>query len=626
MSDEVPATTYDHEHEFSTEMDVASISPAPLAGVWHRLFEQSPPLDGGGGGAQDRTTTVLWTQSPCGLYVDLRLPAGHPGRPDTATTRRRVAPRPGALAAAGYSARAKEILLSREDADDDDHRLLYEAVLRQQSFAGRLIVTRGDATTTSHRGVAVAADPVLRQLSAAASQQQEQPQEGEEGEPPFLPPLFTCHWQRSVDCQPPATRLDVGVCAPQRPLVATDGSVLLMRETGDDAGYAEDWLLLPSSSTSDDDDFRMAATLVTEDGIPRRGFWIRTASRRFAMAIGYPVVTADDGGDDVPARAAAQVSQQAATEGQTLETLLPELMRREQSPEDGDDDDENSSRREAGRILDVLGSYVAVAGTVVDRGGKGGRGDVRDWKIQYSTHAELVGCSLLIEGEDEDEDDDVNSTVCSRIEHRDATDTLIQRVPLEDGTVLERVWKVESSSSQADPFSPPPPTTPRRRICYGMDAHPDFVNVDMPRTWTLPSFGLTPLSPDRVREDYEAVVESTDVLRGLLGDDWPVGLTIDDDRIDLSWHEREFTLQRSFSWIVRAPATNGRDEDDDDEDRPYLGCAYLFPEQGRRGRAKVVTWIRAQRADRLTLLDKLNQELKEWLDQKLSGLNITLEW
>ena len=136
----------------------------------------------------------------------------------------------------------------------------------------------------------------------------------------------------------------------------------------------------------------------------------------------------------------------------------------------------------------------------------------------------------------------------------------------------------------------------------------------MPRSLALPSFALTPLSPEFVDEDFEAVTSSVDVLSGLLGNEWPQGLTKEENRIDLSWHEREFTLQRSFSWIVRDPTSN-----------VYLGCAYLFPEQGRSGKAKVVTWIR-QQSDRIVLLEKLNLELKVWLESKLDGRNYILEW
>lgn len=132
-----------------------------------------------------------------------------------------------------------------------------------------------------------------------------------------------------------------------------------------------------------------------------------------------------------------------------------------------------------------------------------------------------------------------------------------------------------------------------------MDPHPDIADVEMPREADLPSFRLAPLSPEFIDEDYEAVMASAEVLKGQWGD-WPEGLTREEDLIDLAWHEREFTLRRSFSWIVR------------DREGAYLGCAYLFPAPGRRGEMEGVTWIR-DRADRLDLLARLRAELDAWL-------------
>lgn len=48
--------------------------PAKFCGVWKRAWEQSPP-----GTLADDTSTVLWLQTPCGIYVDLRLPYRAPG-------------------------------------------------------------------------------------------------------------------------------------------------------------------------------------------------------------------------------------------------------------------------------------------------------------------------------------------------------------------------------------------------------------------------------------------------------------------------------------------------------------------------------------------------------------------
>ncbi len=136
-----------------------------------------------------------------------------------------------------------------------------------------------------------------------------------------------------------------------------------------------------------------------------------------------------------------------------------------------------------------------------------------------------------------------------------------------------------------------------------MDPHPDFADVELPRSFYLPSFRMTPLTAEQVDEDYEAVMSSAHVLKGTFGN-WPEGLTRADDLTDLHWHDREFTCRRSFSWIAR------------NVESAYLGCAYVFPDLGERGKARLVTWIREE-PDRDALGRSLNTEMRTWLDSRL---------
>jgi hypothetical protein len=144
-----------------------------------------------------------------------------------------------------------------------------------------------------------------------------------------------------------------------------------------------------------------------------------------------------------------------------------------------------------------------------------------------------------------------------------------------------------------------------------MDPHPDFATVDLPREVDLPPFRLTRLSMAEIDEDYAAVISAATVLEGLWGD-WPEGLTREEDLIDLAWHAREFTLRRSFAWVVR------------DNEGTYIGCAYLFPEPGARGRAEVVTWI-CDIPDRVARLGDLRAALAGWFHEVLPP-GITLRW
>ena len=133
-----------------------------------------------------------------------------------------------------------------------------------------------------------------------------------------------------------------------------------------------------------------------------------------------------------------------------------------------------------------------------------------------------------------------------------------------------------------------------------MQPHPDFAETTLPRNANLGIFRLAPLSPESAEEDFAAVSGSARVLIGQFGNDWPSGLTEEENRIDLAWHEREFTLCRSFSWILR------------DADSAYLGCAYVYPEPGARGKGRIELWL-IDSSDRLELLSSFRLRLSEWL-------------
>lgn len=143
-----------------------------------------------------------------------------------------------------------------------------------------------------------------------------------------------------------------------------------------------------------------------------------------------------------------------------------------------------------------------------------------------------------------------------------------------------------------------------------MDPHPDFADVTLPRDVALGAYRLTPLSPEFVDEDLEAVLATAPLLDGIFGD-WPAGLTREVNLIDLAWHEREFTARRSFSWIVR------------DSAGAYAGCFYIFPALGMRGAAKAALWL-CDMPERDEAARGLKAALTDWMAGAMpSGISIT---
>lgn len=115
-------------------------------------------------------------------------------------------------------------------------------------------------------------------------------------------------------------------------------------------------------------------------------------------------------------------------------------------------------------------------------------------------------------------------------------------------------------------------------------------------------FTLRPLLVGDVVKDYDAVMTSQEHLQSLFGPDqnWPIGLTLEQDLIDLGWHQKEFQLGTSFTYSMVNP-----------QDTMVLGCVYIFPPTKRAYDAEVLYWVRASEL-RSGLDNELGQALRQW--------------
>ena len=99
-----------------------------------------------------------------------------------------------------------------------------------------------------------------------------------------------------------------------------------------------------------------------------------------------------------------------------------------------------------------------------------------------------------------------------------------------------------------------------------------------------------------VDADFEAINERVDpdgTFRGA------PGLTLEQNLIDLGWHQKEFQLRRSFAYTVVAP----------DESR-VLGCVYVDPDD--EADAQVRLWVRRDAWDE-GLDPILEAEVRAWI-------------
>lgn len=127
----------------------------------------------------------------------------------------------------------------------------------------------------------------------------------------------------------------------------------------------------------------------------------------------------------------------------------------------------------------------------------------------------------------------------------------------------------------------------------------DFI---VPEEFKDSEFTLKPLTIRNVIKDYDAVMSSVGHLKGLMDDSgWPDRLTIEENLIDLGWHQREFTERHSFAYTVLSP-----------NDHECIGCCYIYPSEKKEFEVQAFYWIRQ---DMLSdgLEERLGEVFKEWL-------------
>lgn len=135
-------------------------------------------------------------------------------------------------------------------------------------------------------------------------------------------------------------------------------------------------------------------------------------------------------------------------------------------------------------------------------------------------------------------------------------------------------------------------------------------NFNPPKRIQLGEFVLRTLSYKDAEVDYQAVMSSIDVIKKTRGGDWPTkDLTLEDNKIDLAWHQREFEFKSSFAYCVW-----------DLKEEKYLGCLYFYP-AGFRGRTTdgadvdISFWV-TQKSYDMGLYPKLYKELRAWVKEE----------
>lgn len=132
-------------------------------------------------------------------------------------------------------------------------------------------------------------------------------------------------------------------------------------------------------------------------------------------------------------------------------------------------------------------------------------------------------------------------------------------------------------------------------------------NFEIPKVLETDGFKLRMLTVNDVVKDYDAVMTSVEHLQGVFGSrsKWPSkDLTLEQDLIDLGWHQKEFQMRSSFAYTVMDP-----------NESQCLGCMYIFPSTKSDFDVEVYMWVRKSAYD-AGLDPVLYKTVKEWLTDK----------
>jgi len=132
-------------------------------------------------------------------------------------------------------------------------------------------------------------------------------------------------------------------------------------------------------------------------------------------------------------------------------------------------------------------------------------------------------------------------------------------------------------------------------------------NFVPPVTFETELLILRMLTINDLVKDYDAVMSSRGHIHGVFGpgDTWPEDdLTLEQDLIDLGWHQKEFQNRSSFAYTVMSP-----------DEKICLGCVYIMPSSNQDYDARVIMWSR--KSEQHPELDQfLFENVRNWIDSK----------
>ena len=131
------------------------------------------------------------------------------------------------------------------------------------------------------------------------------------------------------------------------------------------------------------------------------------------------------------------------------------------------------------------------------------------------------------------------------------------------------------------------------------------VGFKVPNSLQNEHFRIRMLTVNDVVKDYDAVMSSIEHLKKMYPtSSWPSkDLSLEQDLIDLGWHQKEFQMKSSFAYTVVSL-----------DESQVLGCLYINPVKKGDYNARITMWIRASEVDN-GLDSILFDSVKKWISE-----------
>ena len=128
-------------------------------------------------------------------------------------------------------------------------------------------------------------------------------------------------------------------------------------------------------------------------------------------------------------------------------------------------------------------------------------------------------------------------------------------------------------------------------------------DFEVPEVLETDRLRLRPLTIHHAVKDFDAVASSEERLRKLYDPDgeWPSGLTLEQNIVELGWHQTEFQQRTSFAYTVL-----NLDESE------VMGCVYIYPSPRADYDVQVKLWVRQSRVAE-GLDEHLFETVESWL-------------